>query len=185
MDCPHRRACSGRGRQRRQPDRALARAARPCAPTPPLSHKTGETTKERADDGRTRVALGGGEGREGDSWSGGGAAAAKKELLESSTESRERTGFGTGRDKGGGRVTHRRQCSRCYYYAHRKAMPRRGRPPSMRTPEQRVKDWLGDEIRDRKGVASFLRSFVTLCPTRMIAAGLVLCARCLLPGNSL
>ena len=37
-------------------------------------------------------------------------------------------------------------------------------------------------------MGSHPRSFVTvtLCPTRMIAAGLVvLCARCLLPGNSL
>ena len=127
VDCPH-CACSGHGRPRRrrqrQPDRALARAARPCAPTPPLSHKTGETeTKEERGDGRAdgrteaRRALRRGEergreiagvrriGRRGGGGDGGGGG--RQEGVGVDGGEQRRTGFGTGRDKGAGRVTRR------------------------------------------------------------------------------
>ena len=191
MDCPHRRACSGHGRQRRrrQPDRASERAPAPVRALRPPLFPIKQARRRRRKKERTSasVALGGGGEREiarvrsGSGWRwrpprrSWRRRRAENRLWNRARQRRE-----------SGYTTHR-QCNALISMLIGKLclvaaiITRSGMP----TPEELITEWLGDEIRE--GVASFVPSSdrwyvtVTLCPTRMIAAGLVLCAAMLAP----
>ena len=131
----------------------------------------------------------------------GGGGGGREEGVGVDGGEQRRTGFGTGRDKGAGRVTPHtanpnpmpllviiimtigklRHVTAKDGGSRKATIARSGTRTPERTPDK-GRAWRRDK-RGREEMGSHPRSFVTvtLCPTRMIAAGLVLCYALLAP----